>query len=186
MFTDKIPGVLAALMLLLATPSFSQDFDDLYSDENQEKDSLSLSDRVYFGGDISLSFGSSFYFSTAPEVGYKFFPRLHGGIAGYYMYNASALYDYSVSVFGGRVYARPFLFRKLFLQVEYEMLNTPRWDNTYGFTDHRIWVPGFLGGIGYMEKSSGRLGFYVSIHYNFIITDDTPYNNPVIRTGFIF
>lgn len=187
MFTDKYITVLLWLLLISFSPAFSQDFDDLYSDETEKKeDSVSLSDKVYFGGDFSLSFGSSFYFSIAPEVGYKIFPWLHAGLGAYYMHASSNLYNYSISVYGGRTYLRPFVFKKLFLQAEYELLNVPRWDSTYGYTGNRVMVPGALGGIGYMQKSGGRFGFYIALLYNFTISEQTPYSNPVIRTGFVF
>ena len=102
------------------------------------------------------------------------------------MYSSSKLYNYSFSVYGTRAYVRPYIYKKFFMQAEYEIMNTPRWDSYYGYTDDRIYVPGALAGLGYMEHSSGRFGFYIVFLYNFIITDQTPYSNPVIRTGFVF
>ncbi|MEA2042687.1 MAG: hypothetical protein U9N85_09075 [Bacteroidota bacterium] len=165
---------------------YSQDFDSLYGEEDNKKDSVKLSDKIFFGGNVSLSFGSTFYFSVTPEIGYKFLPRVHGGLGAYYMYSSSNVYDYSFSVYGGKAFVRPYIYKKFFLQGEYEMMNTPQWDSMYGYTDERIYVPGLLGGVGYMEQSGGRFGFYIVLLYNFIISDQTPYSNPVIRTGFVF
>lgn len=172
--------------LFLSPAVSAQDFDDIYSDETEAEDSLKLSDKIYFGGDLSLSFGSTFFFSVAPEMGYKLWPRLHVGTGLYYMYASSRLYNYSLSVYGTRAYVRPYPLKKLFLQAEYEILNSPEFDPFYGYTDKRVFVPGFLAGLGYMEQGSGRLGFYVAILYNFTISEQTPYTNPVIRTGIIF
>jgi hypothetical protein len=174
------------IVFLFQTNLSAQDFDDLYGKDEKKNDSLSLNEKIYFGGDLSLSFGSSFYFSVSPEVGYKVLPRLHLGGGLYYMHSSSKLYNYSISVYGARAYVRPFPLKKLFLQAEAEMLNTPRWDQYTGYTEARAFVPGLLAGIGYMEQGAGRLGFYVALLYNFTISDQTPYTNPVIRTGLVF
>ncbi len=174
-------------LLSLSTTMQAQDFDDLAPQESIEKERTPiLNENIYFGGDLSLSLGSTFYFSAAPEAGYKIYPRLHAGVGMYYMYSSAVGYNNSISVYGTRLYGRAFPLQKIFVQGEYEMLNSPRYDPNLGYTKSRVWVPGVLAGLGYMEQGMGRLGLYIVVLYNFMLTEQTPYLNPVIRAGFIF
>ncbi len=191
----KLTYIIIFLLTFQLTAN-AQNFDDLEkttdsqqeanSTQNKTRKAPTIPDNIYFGGDFSLSLGSNFYFSISPEAGYKISDFFHVGTGLYYMYNSVPQSNYSMSVYGGRVYTRIFPLKKLFLQGEYEILNAPRYDPLSGYKKGRTMVPGALAGLGYMEKSSGRFGFYVEVLYNFILSDQTPYYNPVIRTGFVF
>ncbi|MCF6365768.1 MAG: hypothetical protein L3J35_06145 [Bacteroidales bacterium] len=164
---------------------FSQEYDP-YTYQNIKEEST-LNEKIFFGGGFGLQFGTSIVLKLTPEAGYRILPNVETGIGGYYLYAKNYSYNLSDNVYGGKVFSRLFIYNDIFLQSEYEMLNIADYDiSTYYYTGERIFIPGFLGGIGYRQKIGKRTAFLSSIFYNFSINEKTPYRNPVIRFTMIF
>ena len=112
------------ILILVSTQVFSQEF--ITEDEatgNTEK--LSFWDKVYFGGDLGMSFGSYTYINIAPKAGYIFTDRFSAGVGVIYQYYnlASTVNPYKTSVYGGKVFARFFVFDNLFLYSVTEIVS---------------------------------------------------------------
>lgn len=165
--------------------AFSQEYDPYtYQDIKQQ---ARLNEKIFFGGGFGVQFGTSTVLKFTPEIGYRVSPIVELGVGGYYMYAKSRAYNISDNVYGGKVFARLFVYNDIYLQGEYEMLNIADFDPyTYFYTGERIFIPGLLGGIGYRQKLGERSALLSGISYNFSISEKTPYRNPIIRFTFLF
>lgn len=158
-----------------------------------------IENRWYAGGNIGLQFGDQTLIDISPLIGYKISESFHTGISATYKYynykkafwdpyNSKWL-DYSSNIFGGSIFGRYFIIPELFAHAEFEMLSLSYDnyyqgnDNIYKATKNEI-VPGlFLGG-GYRQYISDNASFDIMGLWNFLESENSPYQNPVIRIGF--
>jgi hypothetical protein len=156
-----------------------------------------ISQRIYFGGNLGLQFGSVTYIDVSPLAGYMVTNNFSVG-AGityrYLKYNNGI--QYQTHIYGGRLFARhnlTFLPAPLFVYGEYENLNVELAKYNATHTDYymtREWIPSlFLGG-GLFQSFGRRGGFVLTAMYNVIFDSERTiylYNSPwVIRVGFTF
>ncbi|MDN3668327.1 hypothetical protein QWY93_03160 [Echinicola jeungdonensis] len=150
-----------------------------------------LNERLYFGGNFGLQFGSITYIEASPLVGLMMTERYSVGLGATYRYlNYKDIPNAKSSIYGGKVFNRYNLLDNLFAHAELETLNVElvREDPPGEFVFYREWVPGlFLGG-GYFMPFGNRGGLNFSILYNVLYDNQkSPYNEPyVIRAGFVF
>ena len=165
--------------------SFSQEYDP-YTYQDIKPKSV-LSDKVFFGGGFGLQFGTFTVIKITPEVGYRLSSNFEIGVGAYYMFTKNSIYNFSDHVYGGNIFTRVFVYKNIFIQGEYEMLNIADFDYSTGYyTEQRIFIPGLLGGIGYRQKVGERSAILTTVLYNFSISDKTPYMNPIFRISFIY
>ncbi|TAH21170.1 MAG: hypothetical protein EAZ08_04000 [Cytophagales bacterium] len=172
---SKFALLLFLLLFLLQTEIFAQVFrnDSIRNaGQNNKANSPSWRDKVRLGGNFGLQFGSITFINVSPLVMYQATDRTQIGVGITYQYvrfsstivrNASGS-----SIFGGRVFARYFLFPGIFAHGEYEMLNNTYYDPLVNEL-RRDWIPaGFAGG-GYSQQlGGGRSAFNVTILYNLL------------------
>lgn len=146
-----------------------------------------LKDRLYYGGNFAMSFGTITYIDVSPLVGAMVTNRLSGGVGATYQYfNDRRFIGGNSSLYGGRVFGRYNVFPNFFGHVELESLNFDLYNqNTDRF--ERTWVPGFFLGAGYFAPFGNRGGANFTFLYNLIHDNRrSPYNEPyVIRVGFV-
>src|SRR5262249_12355255 len=140
-----------------------------------------------FGGGIGLSFGDVDYVELAPLIGYRFLPKLDGGVQLVYQYQHDSRYaeTFTLNNYGANVFTRYFVVPSIFLQAEYQYLNyeyaLPSFDTT------RSTYNSLLAGGGFSQPMGRQAGFYVSALYNFSYnsTDPhSPYTDPwIIQAG---
>ncbi|MGQ0828812.1 MAG: outer membrane protein [Bacteroidota bacterium] len=140
-------------------------------------------DRMFFGGNIGLQFGTVTFVDVSPLVGYRITDKISAGIGvtyQYYHYKDNT-YDFETNVYGGRVFGRYFFTDYLFAHAEYEYLNLEAFDF---FPRRRVDVGSFLAGGGYFQRfGNGNSGIILMLLYNFTESVYTPYTNPIIRIG---
>jgi hypothetical protein len=142
-----------------------------------------FSDKVFFGGNIGMQFGTITFFEFSPLVGYRINEKVSAGIGltyQYYQYKDRYI-DFKTNVYGGRVFGRYFFTDYLFGHAEYEYLNLEAFD----FRRHRVDVGSLMAGGGYYQRFSDRAGIVAMILYNFTESVYTPYTNPIFRVGFV-
>ncbi len=182
-------------MLLFLNISFSsaQEEDDLTLPEksktkNSKKKSQGFSfDKVFFGGNLGLQFGTITQIIVAPTVGYHFTDRFSAGIGGTYQYYSDSRYNFNTSVYGGSIFGRFILIKDLFLYSEVEALNIDDmeiYQNTLEMK--RIWVTSVLVGGGYRQRIGERAAINLMLLWNINETSKSPYTNPIVRVGFEF
>ncbi|MDZ4204344.1 MAG: hypothetical protein U1C46_05960 [Bacteroidales bacterium] len=159
--------------------------------------------KWYFGGNIGVQFGTVTLIDISPMAGYPLTERLSSGIGATYKYYHIKNYAYNIytnryqslssHIVGSQVFMRYFLFRQFFAHTEYEYLRfrnmtyrqnpaTQSYDKEY-VIEH---VNSVFIGTGYRQHVGPRSAFDILLLYNLNETPSTPYNNPLIRMGFVF
>ncbi len=157
----------------------------------EEEEKMSLSERLYFGGNFSLQLGRITFVDISPLVGVMITDRYSGGLGITYQYlNFKDIADGESSVYGGRIFNRYNILPNIFAHAEYETLNVRffRENQSGGYDFEREWIPGlFLGG-GYFIPFGNRGGMNFTLLYNVLYDNiKSPYNEPyVLRAGFVF
>lgn len=160
--------------------------------ENQPKpliEAPNIWDKLYFGGNIGLQFGTFTVIQLSPLVGYNFTKSFSaGGILNYSYINS---FRTSYSIYGISPFARLMILENFFLMGELSVINMPDFKLSNVAFD-RDWVVSPLLGAGYLLSFGKRGGMMLSVLYNFnnsnrnsrIATNS--YGPFVIRTGFFF
>jgi hypothetical protein len=155
------------------------------------EDKPPLKDRMYYGGNFSLQFGSLTYIDVSPLAGAMITDRFSAGLGGTYQYLNFRRANSSSSVYGGRIFGRYNITQNFFAHTEVESLKTA--DLVPGATPDldrltRDWVTGMFVGGGYFTPFGSRGGANITLLYNLTYDNRrSPYNEPyVIRVGFVF
>lgn len=172
--------VLLFLYLLLCSGiGFSQSEEDI-SDAG-------LKDRIYFGGNLGLQFGTITNIEVSPLVGYRFTNDFSAGMGITYIYfkqKIAGFDDFETNIYGYRFFARHNLQEQFYATAEYENLSL-EFRNSNDFSVRREWVPGAFVGGGYFQPIGRRAGFNIAVLYNVLYdAQKSPYNSPwVFRLG---
>ncbi len=166
----------------------------------QETQEMTLRDRVYFGGDFSLMFGTVTFIEVSPLVGYRITPRLSSGVGMTYQYYREKLYSDAIiksHIYGGRVFSKYTLLKDLndFIPLgvhagllgycEYEFLNLESFFSPM-HQSGRFWLHSFYVGGGLELPIGRRSRMSLLVLFNINDTGESPYSNPVVRIGIIF
>jgi hypothetical protein len=151
------------------------------------QDSIPFKDRLYFGGNFGMQFGTVTLLDFSPLVGVMITPKFSSGVGITYQYFDDNRYiGGESSSYGGRVFSRYNVLPNIFTHAEFEFIN---FDNYNILEDRfeRIWANSlFLGG-GYFAPFGPRGGANFTFLYN-VLHDNlrSPYGEPyVIRVGFV-
>ena len=140
-------------------------------------------DKVYFGGNFGLQFGTSTFIDLSPLMGYRITDKFSAGVGVTYQYYhyKDRYYDLATNVYGGRIFGRYMFTDNLFGHAEYEYLNLEAFDF---FPRRRVDVGSLLVGGGYIQRIGPNSAMVAMILYNLTESAYTPYQNPIIRIGF--
>jgi hypothetical protein len=189
----KFVSLLFAIFLISNTISISG--------QEKKEEKKTGKDRFVFGGNVGLQFGTITSFDISPIAGYYITNRLLWTLSPTYQYYREKYLGkgFSASIFGGRTGAIYYIVNigqnlriksdfSLFGQAEYEALNLDRdfSDYTHLSKVSRYWLNGILVGGGVRQGLGKSSSFSISILYNFLANNKTPYDNPVLRIGFFF
>ncbi|MFY0591312.1 hypothetical protein [Roseivirga sp.] len=186
--------ILASLLIVL---SYGMASAQVYFEE-EEKDSITFKDRLYFGGNFSLNLGNRFTFiDISPLAGYLLTDDFSVGAGINYLYVSRQFvnvfngdrFEFSNGVYGGRLFARHNVLDDYFAHVEVETVNTEVVEfDISGSRVFRDWVPGFFVGGGLFQQVLGRGGVNVTLLYNLLHEEGrSPYNSAFIfRAGVTF
>jgi len=171
------------------------------SNLNDSIASKKFKDKIYFGGNISLMFGSVTLIELAPIIGYYILPELSTGIGFLFQYYREKQYTISQPftsyIYGGRTFIKYSIIKDLqsYLPIknqmgivaytEYEALNV---DWTLTILQHRprYWIHNFYIGGGIEQYMGKRARLTILFLYNLLETSNSPYTNPQLRIGFTF
>ena len=172
----------------------------LAAQENQPYISPKVSDRIFFGGNFGLQFGDITLIDVSPMVGYRITDKVAAGISFNYKYYhdkkffynqySNSFMEMTSNIYGASIFGRYYFVENLFAHIEYEYL-IYSYDNyrpnsvgiSYSKSTETVNVPGlFLGG-GYRQPIGGRTYFTITILYNIMESQYSPYSNPIIRVG---
>jgi hypothetical protein len=173
----------------------------LLAQTDEADEELRPIDRLFFGGNFGLMFGTVTNIEFSPLVGYYLTPRLAAGAGIRFEYFKDKGYyePYQTTIYGGDLFTRYTIIRDLgeglniglntgvFTQAEWEVLSLekeyfePPYTENGRFTVHSILVGG-----GLIQPVGKRSAFMITVLYNLNETSRSPYSNPVVRVGFTF
>ncbi len=155
--------------------------------KHKNQPTLSPSDRIFFGGDLGIQFGTVTIINVSPLVGYRITPDLAAGIGITYQYYNDKRFDpdFSTSIYGGRIFGRYYILDNLFAHTEYEVLNYDAVfvDGTGSLFQDRITANNIYVGGGYRQPLGGKANLELMILYNINESAQSLYENPIIRMG---
>ena len=172
------------LAFLLFTGSYAQE-----SDKDKEKSKQMTRQepsKVYWGGQLGLSFGSYFRIAVIPMVGYKVTPKFHvGGTVGY-AYTKDSRSDVATITshnFGGSVFTRYLIVRGLYAHTEFAYWSFK--NQIENIEGDRAWVPFLLVGGGYIQPVSPSAAVFIEVLWDVLEHEDSPFNasDPWISIG---
>ena len=173
----------------------------LFAQIDEEDEEIRPIDRLFFGGNFGLMFGTVTNIEISPLAGYYITPRLAAGTGIRFEYFRDKGYfdPYQTTIFGGNLFTRYTIIKNLgeglkiglntgiFGQVEYEALSLEKLYFEPPYTEPgRFILHSILVGGGIIQPVGRRSAFLVTILYNLNETSRSPYTNPVVRVGFTF
>jgi hypothetical protein len=172
------------LAFLLFSGSFAQE-----SDKDKEKSkpkSTQEPSKVYWGGELGLSFGSYFRISIVPMLGYKVTPQFHVGAKIGYAYTEDKRYENATITshnYGGSVFSRYLIVRGLYAHTEF-MYWSYRYQ-TENLEGERTWVPFVLVGGGYVQPISASAAVFLEVLWDILRDENSPYDSsePRVKIG---
>ena len=186
---NKIIAVLTGIIFLINSSASSQNDTTI---NVSKKPRTPLKDKLVYGGNFGLQFGTVTYIDISPTVGYKVTEKFHAGIGATYIYYSEKYnftngqtYTYKTDIYGGKIYERDFVLENLFLHQETELLNL----EVYDFLNDKVKRKNIISpliGAGYIQRFGDTGGLFLMALFNLNETTDSPYSNPIIRVGFNF
>lgn len=169
----------------------------ILSGQESDKDTPALKDRLFYGGNIALQFGTPTNIEIAPIIGIWVLPKLAVALGPSYMYYKDL--NVSADIYGGRAYAQFVVIRdldkfiplgihtSLCLHLEDEMLSldSSLRDNTSSSAG-RFMVNTVLGGLAISQQIGTRSSVNLMILWTLNDPGYQLYSNPEIRIGFAF
>ncbi|QTN39359.1 hypothetical protein HZ996_09480 [Cryomorphaceae bacterium] len=167
------------LFLLLALAAGIQGFSQQQGQSGQR-----FVDKLRFGGNLGLTFGTVTSIEVSPLVGYQATERLMLGVGGTYLYYKDTRYtpDFTNSYYGGRTFGTFNITPQIFAWAEYEFLNGELY-NPIDQSFQRQWFDNFFVGGGLRQGPIMITALY-NLSYQ---SQDGFYGSPwVIRVGAFF
>ncbi len=170
----------------------------------QWEEKPTLRERIFFGGNFGLQFGTVTNIEISPLAGIYLTPRLAVGPGiryEYYKSNYPGFVPYETHIYGGTVFARYMVIKNLseaiglglnfgfFGHAEYEMLSLESRYFEIGAppnAEGRFNLHSVLLGGGIYQPIGRRAGFLLMVLWNLNETVNSPYSNPIFRIGFNF
>jgi hypothetical protein len=154
--------------------------------------------RIFFGGNLDMGFGTVTQISLSPEVGYRITNRLSAGVGIDYMFVYSEEYNFKGSIFGGSVFASFTVIKSLGELIPF--LGTDMGILVYGqFSDTNMgkfytalsgeepmWIASPMLGLGFQVPIGQRSYMVLSVMYNFDESMYSIYSNPVVKVSYQF
>ena len=156
-----------------------------------------LKDRLFYGGNFSLQFGTITNIEVSPIVGLWVLSRL--GVAIGPTYTFYKFDREKTDIFGGRTYVQYVLFRDLdkfiplgihtsfFLHLEDEALSLDSyyWKNII-LPPKRFLINTVLSGVGISQQIGARSSVNIMVLWVLYDSGYNIYSNPEFRIGFVF
>ncbi len=154
--------------------------------------------RVFYGGNLSLSFGTITYIDVSPDIGYRIANRLSMGVGGTYIYYKDKRFNSNFNIWGLRQFTS-FTLIKDFSNILpfgrdagglllYGEVNAMRLEKSFYNSNEtgKEWLISPLLGPAYQIRIGQHSYLLVMLLYNFNESSKSPMQNPVLRVSFQF
>jgi len=140
--------------------------------------------KIYYGGTVTVSLGSTNSIGFFPMIGYKLTPKISGGAEFGYEY-VSYGSNQNTHNYGGSVFGRFRVGRNLYAHAEYQTMNYEIFNSRN--SSSREWVPALLVGGGYVKGLGKGMSAYGEVLFDLLQADNSPYNSwdPIVRFGVV-
>jgi hypothetical protein len=182
----------AGILLFLLFVSFSMVYGQQVS-----REAPPLKDRLFFGGNIGLQFGTYTNIDVSPIIGLWLLPRIAVAAGPDFRYYDDAYGN--TTIFGGKVYTEIIFLQDLnnllplgvhlglFLHGEFEALSLESaYFNPAPNDSGRFMLNTFLAGGGIRQQLGRRSAMNLTFLWVFNNSDYGIYGNPEIRVSFMF
>ncbi|MGV3637589.1 MAG: hypothetical protein ACO1NQ_08070 [Flavobacteriales bacterium] len=154
------------------------------------KDTRPLSERIWFGGGVGLSFGTVTAIQLDPLVGYKVDQngKLSIGLGGSYWYFRDNRFPtpYDFKAYGYRTFSRYRVIEQAYLHAEFLHMNVEA-NRFASFSEikPRVWVPHLLLGAGFVQPLGERSSFFIQVLFDVLQDPNSIYFNqgPIFSGG---
>ncbi|HOW26503.1 MAG TPA: hypothetical protein PK711_12635 [Bacteroidales bacterium] len=172
--------IILSCCLILSAPSLT--VAQPHPNDSIPRPRTTFADRLFIGGTFGVQFGDVTLVDVSPLVGFHITPRLSAAVGVIYQYYDDNYYHYSTHIYGGRTWARCYVYKNaLFAHAEYELVNY----QPYSFLgNERISVGSFLLGGGYTQWIGPRAFMSLTVLWNFTESPYSLYDNPIFQIGF--
>lgn len=186
--TVRTAGLMASLILANINPAMGQ--------QKVKGDVPPLKERLFYGGNFSLQFGTYTDIEVSPVIGFWVLPRI--SIAAGPDFQYYKLYSRSTVIYGGKTYAELLFLQDLdniiplgihlglFLHGEYEALSLETAFFEAPYDSKRFMLNTFLAGGGIRQQIGQRSSLNFTFLWVLNNSDYNVYGNPEIRVSFIF
>lgn len=177
------------LILFLVLTAIAQDAIHEKAKPTKNEQSVPLSEKIYFGGGLGLSFGSYTRLAIYPLVGVRVTDKFRSGIQFGYEYISDKRYspNFEASNYGAGLFAQYNIFPQLYVHLEPAIYN---YEAYYIVNKDRVWVPYLYVGGGLAQPIGGNAFMYAQIKFDLIQDINSPYSSwaPMydvgVRVGF--
>lgn len=130
--------------------------------------------RMHYGGNVWVQFWGALYADVSPMAGYDVTDKgTIVGLGASFIYQGSSVYgqkNNNIAV-GGRAFVRQKVWRPIFAQAEYELMNAPNTETNFYKWEvegpSRKWGGSPLIGLGfYQGRGAEQRGSFISVMYN--------------------
>jgi hypothetical protein len=159
-------------------------FNPLFSQVTPSAGDITMNSKWYVGGGFGLSFGNQTSIYLAPELSRAITDNFHIGVGVSYEYYNNRLFipARSINTYGGKLFARYFIFDNIFVAGEYEKL----WyrDNYINpGTSPIITLDNLFAGAGYRQWVGINSFMTIALMFN-VLDERVIFGiNPMIRFG---
>lgn len=174
--------------ILYNTYTQDEDEEEYYTEEQEEVGPLN---RLFWGGNFGLGFGTTTYIEISPLVGYSLTKKMSiagGPVYQYFQYKYPPE-RIRINILGGRIYCRYIVFNNFFTHIEEGLLFVKSdYYNALGLEEKNQYIPvnEFLVGGGLRQPIGQRSAVNLVILWNLTQSDYIINSNPVIRIDFNF
>lgn len=169
-----------------------------YGQYAEQKDNKPpLKERIFFGGNFGLQFGTITNIEVSPVMGIWLLPRLSLAAGPKYRYYKDLMGK--TDIYGARSFTRFMFVQDLsqfiplgmrigfYLHGEYETLSLKSdfWQGGY-YDDGRFWEHTVLSGLGISQSIGRRSSLNITFMWSMTESEYQIYDNPEIRIDFIF
>ncbi|HBF87571.1 MAG TPA: hypothetical protein DDX39_02925 [Bacteroidales bacterium] len=178
--------IILTILLLIAFVGKTQT-----TTEKSVKQPSKFSDKLVWGGNFGLQFGTNTYVDLSPTVGYRFSERYVAGVGVIYNYYSSKYYTdrFQTHVYGGKIYNSFLVLENIFLHGEYELVSLESRYFDYGLkhpNETRFYSGSLMVGGGYRQYIGEHSYLSLMLLYNLNENINSIYQNPIIRVGVNF
>jgi len=177
--------LILAIFVSFSTIAQETDTTAVQQNETQKpKQGLDRS-RIYYGGYVTLNFGSGYnVIGATPMVAYKLTPKLSTGVqVSYEHINYKDYSEYSGSNYGASIFSRYRVTPRLYAHAEFELMSY-KWKYSDG--DSRKTVPMLLLGGGFSQPVSRNTWLTAQVLFDVLNNENSPYKDwePYFSLGF--